>query len=134
MAASSLDGGAGNDLITAAGAGSTVLGGDGNDTIAAAEGSTLGGGAGQDSFALPSGFAAAEITIGDFTPGAAGDRLDFSELLAYGCAGYDGSNPFGTSGWLQLRQDGADTVIDLDADGGADGLVAMLRLQQDEDS
>ena len=65
--------------------------------------------------------------VTDFLAGALGDRLVFAGMLS-GAAGYGGTNPFGT-GYLQLRQDGTDTLIDWDSDGGGDGFAALIRLQ-----
>ncbi|WP_043340732.1 DUF4214 domain-containing protein, partial [Belnapia moabensis] len=137
-----LDGGAGNDSIYAGSYASTILGGDGDDSI------TLGGsatsvittGLGRDTIMLPSSFlsppvlgggtAPAPIVVNDFTLGTLGDKLDFTQLLSgFNIAGYDGSNPFGSAGYLRLRQDGADTVIDLDYNGGANSFAELVRLK-----
>ncbi|HEX8583160.1 MAG TPA: calcium-binding protein [Allosphingosinicella sp.] len=57
------------------------------------------------------------ITIADFETGAAGDRIDFSTLLALSLAGWDfNANPFAT-GHLQLLQAGTDTLLRIDRDG-----------------
>jgi Ca2+-binding RTX toxin-like protein len=124
------DGGDGNDRLTGLASG-LALGGAGNDTIDAAANSTITGGAGQDSIILPSTVYAADlpITVTDFAAGAAGDRLSFVSLLGGpGITGYDGTNPFGAAGYLRLRQDGADAVVELDSDGGANGFIPLLRL------
>ncbi|WP_369800352.1 calcium-binding protein, partial [Caulobacter sp. Root1472] len=75
--------------------------------------------------------------ITDFETGASGDRIDLYQVLMFarnnGLAAdaWDGAtNPF-TSGYAQLRQDGADTVVDVDLDGagGGEGWRSVLRLQ-----
>jgi Ca2+-binding RTX toxin-like protein len=64
------------------------------------------------------------MTVTDFTPGAGGDILeilgDEGALLSL-LSGWDGtSNPFG-AGFLQLVQSGADTLLQWDQDGTANG-------------
>lgn len=126
-----LDGGAGRDFITSAGRG-TIQGGTGDDTILAGAGDLLATGSGVDAVILPATLpgSGGPITIQDFTPGDAGDSLSFGSLLAgSGTAGYHGENPFGATGYLHLRQDGADVVVEWDADGGANGFTDIIRLQ-----
>ena len=66
-------------------------------------------------------------TITDFASGAGGDKLDLSAILN-SLVGYDGSNPFGT-GFLQLPQDGADTLLEVDQNGGGDSYTTLFRFQ-----
>ena len=67
------------------------------------------------------------ILVTDFIAGPSGDRISFFNLLS-STVGYAGGNPFGSAGYLQLRQDGLDTVIDWDSDGGANLFVPLMRL------
>ncbi|MDZ5461795.1 type I secretion C-terminal target domain-containing protein, partial [Azohydromonas lata] len=57
---------------------------------------------------------ATEIT--DFTAGANGDVLDVNELLRNAAVNFDGGNPF-DGGYLLLVQQGADTLVQFDAEG-----------------
>ncbi|BAV47445.1 Cadherin [Mesorhizobium loti] len=129
--------GSGNDTVHASGAVS-LSAGDGNDTayidgaitadlgsgndvahLALQSGSpTLTLGIGADSIFIDSWNGAAFATVADFVAGAAGEVLDYSAVLNQ-LVGWDGSsNPFG-SGFMQLVQDGADAVLQVDLDGAA---------------
>jgi Ca2+-binding RTX toxin-like protein len=112
-----LDGGAGNDLLYAA-----------SEPVGA---NYLTGGTGSDYFQLVLSSIAipdrVNFVITDFEVGPGGDRLDFTQWLNT-FAAYDGDNPF-ASGHLQLRQSGANAVLDLDLDGGGDGFVGVAILQ-----
>lgn len=130
-----LDGGAGQDFIASAGY-ATILGGGGDDTINAGAGDLITTGSGADTIVLPASFVRTDpntsilITLTDFTAGDAGDRLNFGGLLSGpSTTGYQGGNPFGTVGYLHLRQDGADTVVEWDANGGGNEFAAVVRLQ-----
>ncbi|HYG47019.1 MAG TPA: calcium-binding protein, partial [Allosphingosinicella sp.] len=64
--------------------------------------------------------------VGDFTPGDSGDRVEFLELIARVLPNWDHSlNPFAT-GHARLLQSGADSLLQLDTDGGGDGYVTVL--------
>jgi Ca2+-binding RTX toxin-like protein len=131
-----IDGGAGNDRLTALINGPSGLafdGGDGDDlvTLSWPQGLfllTLG--AGVDTLAItgaPS--ASAVITITDFATGAGGDRLDFSYMLASALGNWDhNQNPF-ASGHFRLVQNGADALLQIDPDGGGNGFVTMITFQ-----
>lgn len=96
-----LDGGDGDDNFT-------ITGEYGRVTIEA------GGGAGRDTFDLRS-TGDNKITISDFTVGSGGDRIEVNGVLPYGFQ----QNPFGSSGYLRLRQAGQDTILEFDRDGAA---------------
>ncbi|MGD9922282.1 MAG: calcium-binding protein, partial [Pseudorhodoplanes sp.] len=156
-----VDGGDGNDVILAGTQGSdpfeTLIGGAGDDTINyvgfgradvvdAGSGSDTvyvyrAGGGGISSVTLGAdsdtiklvGFYAVnyglQANITDFTTGADGDTVDLTDVLSY-LTGYAGNNPFGT-GFLQLVQDGADTLLQVDSNGATGGatFTTILRLE-----
>jgi hypothetical protein len=67
--------------------------------------------------------------ITDFATGAGGDRLDLSNWFTMAStAGYTGQNPF-AGGYIDLRQDGADTIVRWDNTGGGDNYVDAIRLR-----
>ena len=141
----SIDGGAGNDMITAgesfltADTASTINGGDGADVILLLSSARVAGGAGSDLIVLADYYAILNneylgtplpsIVVTDFQPGALGDALDTTVVLRSAAYGYDGSNPFGSAGYLRLRQEGADTVVEMDRNGGADTFIEIARLE-----
>ncbi len=125
-----IDGGDGNDSIWA-GRGDTIDGGEGDDVIVARDLNTITGGPGRDIIFLwntyaPTWWALTKIT--DFVTGTLGDRLDFVVTLgSLAGSGYDGTNPF-ANGFLRLRQDGVDTVIDLGSvDVQREAMIAAAR-------
>ena len=118
----------------------TLDGGDGNDTLTASGvlQLTMTGGAGVNKFVLTAQqyrtesegartFTNSDYTttivnadptvITDFKAGAGGDLLDYSDLLRSSLY-YDGTNPF-ASGYISLVQSGADTLFQYDPDGSA---------------
>ncbi|MGB0631925.1 MAG: calcium-binding protein [Alphaproteobacteria bacterium] len=139
-----VQGDAGNDTLNGEGGNDWMLGGDGNDIINGGDGrdrmfghdgdDTLYGGAGEDTMAGGAGsdtfvYAAmsdARDTITDFETGALGDSLDLAQLMIN--IGYGGSDAF-TDGYLQLTQSGADTLVQVDVDGGANSLQTLVTLQ-----
>lgn len=136
---SRLEGGDGNDTLTSGNSADTIFGGAGDDTIDLSTGSgsyTLfaDGGTGNDRFSLfGTGKTAIRATGGegqdtyyflqfggglvitDFAAGAGGDILDVFGLNF----GASGTNPFGAPGYLRIVQQGADTLLQYDADGAA---------------
>jgi Ca2+-binding RTX toxin-like protein len=113
-----VDGGTGDDLLGLAGD-VTAIGGDGLDTFQLLYVSAYSGSV------FPPG--PMLITVLDFASGAGGDRVDTLPLLS-GFPAFGGDNPFGSSGFLRLRQSGDDTFLDLDRDGGGDTWVPFVRL------
>ncbi|MES2945221.1 MAG: calcium-binding protein, partial [Pseudomonadota bacterium] len=106
-----LDGGNGGDLLDG-GAGIDILdGGVGADTLT--------GGDGTDTFVISissAGVAAEADVITDFVVGDGGDQISLT-----------GYSPFGVSpiadGYVRLAQSGADTLLEIDADGSAGAAV-----------
>ena len=95
-----LDGGAGDDIIFGQEGDDQITGGTGNDLLS--------GGTGNDTFIWNAGETGTD-TITDF---AGGDVLDLSALLQ------DEEFSGDLSGYLQVTDDGTDTTISVDADGG----------------
>ena len=136
-----LDGGNGNDTITASGPGIvTIYGGAGNDTITMNQGGRIDAGSGDDIVIVPTyvsdatnirlGSGADIITfanffpsssnstviVEDFSAGAGGDMIDLTNILSNGFTNWNGStNPF-ASGHLQLVASGSDVILTIDAD------------------
>jgi uncharacterized delta-60 repeat protein len=142
------DGGAGNDNITVSGNANVVAGGAGADRIDLEiypyNGNSTNG-TGQIYLAgLPEALTPNTIptdtdvdvvelslrgieygrsapTIWDFHSGAGGDKLDLNSVLGrLSELSYSFGNPF-TTGWLKLTQDGADTRLQVDSSGPANG-------------
>ncbi len=154
-----LDGGAGPDVLTFSEFGyvsdATLIGGDGDDQISTFRGhsldisagagadrvalnflgavTTVSLGAGRDVLALfsydgqpPVG---GSITVTDFETGDQGDRLELLNYFVTRLVNWDqATNPFGT-GYLRLVQDGANTRVEIDSDGGGNSYTPLLILQ-----
>ena len=125
-------GGRGNDTIDVGGVlRSTIDAGAGDDrvTIAVTGGSqTITLGAGADVLTLGSVFdpvaLGTETHVTDFAPGT--DSLDFDKFLSNAVQGWDpATNPF-AGGFVRLLQSGADTLLQIDRDGGGDGFATLL--------
>eukprot|EP01031_Cornospumella_fuschlensis_P022412 gene22412-27377_t len=131
VAQATLDGGDGEDVLSVGGVlQATLTGGAGSDVfkLTAQEYKTLL--EGTRKFLTEAGsvdMAATAMVITDFAAGAGGDVLDYSDLLRNAATSYDGTNPF-TSGYLKLVQNGADTWLQVDADGNAGTQSAPLTL------
>jgi Ca2+-binding RTX toxin-like protein len=112
----------------------TIDGGAGNDVLVAETDRTginlLTGGAGRDIFD-PRAYGDDALdrliwVVTDFAAGVGGDVLDIGSWLPL-LTSYERDNPFG-SGHLRFRQDGANTLLEFDRDGGGDAFVPLLRL------
>ncbi|HEV2746462.1 MAG TPA: type I secretion C-terminal target domain-containing protein [Allosphingosinicella sp.] len=136
-----LEGGAGHDQIYGDAGNDRLRGGDGDDYLHDFQGTNslygeggndsfagvsfgtgldvLSGGTGRDSYLISWQRGDAADTIVDFSAGAAGDVLHIASLSGQMIGG-GGDNPF-TSGFLRLAQEGADTLLQMDADGAAMG-------------
>jgi Ca2+-binding RTX toxin-like protein len=108
-----LEGRNGNDTITGEGGDDRLYGGNGNDTIH--------GGSGADTFFFLSGETGID-TIGDFTT-EDGDALDISDLLS----GYDPMSDV-LSDFVEITDSGSDSIVKVDADGGANNFVQIATL------
>jgi Ca2+-binding RTX toxin-like protein len=123
-----LIGGVGNDLFEDVGGGyraDVVDAGDGNDIIdlssvhtGGVSNITLGAGEDVISFTYPAPLLTESAAVTDFATGQGGDRIDLTQIL-YSLTSYDGSNPFGASGYMRLVQDGSDALLQIDGDGAA---------------
>ncbi|MFV3127868.1 calcium-binding protein [Niveispirillum sp. KHB5.9] len=130
-----LSGGPGNDTLGSDGAGSLLLGEDGNDTLVAMAPATLEGGVGDDWLQAGAGLMIGGAGRDDFTlrgvvPGSGGLQVNAVTIADFDIAGgdviglmpalrqlrgFEGGNPFGR--WFRLVQDGADTLLLVDPDG-----------------
>ncbi|HEY0313320.1 MAG TPA: calcium-binding protein [Allosphingosinicella sp.] len=142
----SMYGGEGNDSLDLASfTAEPVLadGGNGNDTFSLERGGgpitlTLGAGSdlvllyGFNSFTGPFGSTVdiySTITVTDFQTGSGGDRFDVTDYLSWRSIFALSANPFGSSGYLRLVQSGADTVLQIDINGGGDNFVTLTTFQ-----
>ena len=122
-------GGAGEDLLQGGNHNDTLYGGDGNDTLQGQNqddildggkgADILTGGGGYDTFAFSaeSSFDAVD-TITDFSTYY--DAIDISDVLA----AYDPLNDALTD-FVQITDDGTDSTLSIDVDGGGDNFVAI---------
>ncbi|AHX62637.1 DUF4347 domain-containing protein [Aeromonas media] len=138
-------------------ASAVLSGGDGDDRLEAngVLQLTLSGGSGKDTFVLTAqqyqaqqkgtmqfnldstwnnvvDVTARPMEITDFVAGISGDVLDIQDLLRNGAVGFDGSNPFGSSGYLRLIQSDtspADALLQFDVNGGGDDYVTLAVLK-----
>jgi Ca2+-binding RTX toxin-like protein len=111
-----------NDTIRGNIGNNTLWGGGGSDILYATGGSdTLYGEDGADTFAFTTGDTTADV-IADFNT-AQGDKIDLSDLLQ----GYDPLTDIITE-FVEFTANGADSVIKVDADGGANNFVQIAIL------
>ena len=127
-----VDGGSGNDTIDLGNGNDVAVGGDGDDFISGGNGSdtlyggdgldTLIGGFGSDTFVFeaPSAFNDIDV-IQDF---ANNDALDVADLLF----GYDPLVDAITD-YVQVTDNGTDSFLSVDSNGGADAFVQIATLQ-----
>ncbi len=123
-----------DDRMTGTSGNDRLLGGAGSDTLLGAQGSdylwggvgrdVLTGGAGRDRFAFHQ-LSEAGDTITDFAAGQKGDVLDLSVMAKrYGWTG-----DVVAGGYLAFVQSGADTLVRIDGNGGANGFVTLATLE-----
>ena len=113
--ADSLRGGAGNDYLRGENGNDTLYGGGGYDQLI--------GGSGADAFVFDTLDANdSPDSIGDFDL-AENDTLDISAILS----GYDGSQDI--TEFVQITDDGTDSFVAVDEDGGADQFVSVAVLR-----
>jgi Ca2+-binding RTX toxin-like protein len=132
-----MNGGEGADYFYLSDANFAIIdGGPGDDHIAidlfGAYTITLGAGRDLLELADPRNFFFTErpVVVTDFVTGAGGDRLDLIDYVADLLFGWDpGTNPFGT--YLQIAQQGADVVLQIDRAGAFDtaGFLTVLTFQ-----
>ncbi len=123
-----------DDRMTGTSGNDRLLGGVGTDTLLGAQGSdylwggvgrdVLTGGAGRDRFAFHQ-LSEAGDTITDFTAGRTGDILDLSVMAKR--YGWRGDALAG--GYVAFVQSGADTLVRIDSNGGANGFVTLATLE-----
>ncbi|WP_396180118.1 putative Ig domain-containing protein, partial [Flavobacterium sp.] len=98
--------------------------GEGNDTIRyyTSTVSSLTLGSGVDNILIQRIRDNISFTVTDFQAGSQGDRFNLLEVVDGELIGWDRStNPFGASGYFKLAQSGADTLLQVDRDGSANG-------------
>jgi len=112
---SALNGGAGIDIfdLWATGNGATITTGSGADLIKL------------DNLNLNYN---TNLVITDFATGTGGDSLDWDGLLGGWLTNWDGGNPF-ASGHVRILQSGADTLLQIDRDGGGNGYNTLLNFK-----
>ncbi|MDG3442400.1 beta strand repeat-containing protein [Nitrospirillum amazonense] len=136
-------GGTGNDTISVeAAAHATIDAGAGDDTViitptkffgtgAGTSDNTITLGSGADTLVLKSSFdgfsASTSITVTDFQTGT--DHLNLTDFLSGMLTGWSTTtNPF-DGGYLQLKQSGGDTLLQVDLNGGGDSWSTLMTLQ-----
>jgi hypothetical protein len=106
--------------------------GDGNDVVRFfnAPLSTLTLGTGQDVVEIANILTFDRLVIMDFAAGASGDQMNLVPWFAANLEGWDGSaNPFGVAGFARLLQSGADTLVQIDLNGGGNAWQTLATFQ-----
>ena len=127
-----IDAGAGNDDVHGGADNDTIDGGDGDDLLHGGAGDdtlngqdgldTLYGGDGDDIFTFESASAFNDVDqIMDFA--VADDALDIADLLSGFTPGVDDITE-----WVQITDNGTDSTLYVDANGGADNFVAVAAI------
>lgn len=117
-------GGSGNDTVNGGDGNDRMFGNDGNDRMTGGAGADrMAGGAGDDVFVYTA-LSDAGDTITDFD--ATGDLFELSALMT--AIGYAGSDAVG-DGYVGITQSGANTLVQVDADGGGDGFTTLATLE-----
>ena len=127
-------GGAGQDSVNIFGGAVSAMVdlGDGNDRLtlnAVNAGVDVTLGAGSDTVQLDMNGTDSPnvLVIEDFQPGDAGDAIVITQLTGL-LKGWDQSNPF-ADGYMRLAQEGPDTVLQYDPDGGANSFHDLIRFK-----
>lgn len=117
-------GGAGADTINGGTGNDRMFGNDGNDRMNGGAGlDQMAGGTGNDVFVY-SALSDAGDTVTDFN--AADDLFELTALMT--AIGYAGSDAV-TDGYVGISQSGANTVVQVDSDGGGDSFVTLATLE-----
>ena len=120
-----LSGLAGDDTLNGNSGKDLLMGGDGNDQLqGTSDNATLAGGAGIDSFAFFASSGTDTDLVGDFNGLPGGDLLDVGDFL--GGKGVTGAN---ADQFLKAVSAGGSTVLQIDANGGANSFVDLAVLQ-----
>ncbi|MBW0144476.1 calcium-binding protein [Sphingomicrobium clamense] len=130
-----IDAGEGNDTVTYVNFNesdvSIVLsGGDDYVTLRpASQTSEISFGGDRDTIELwGSGDIASNVTFSEFAPGDSGANIIWASFLSNNLTNWNGKNPF-SSGHLRLVQDGVDTLLQFDRNGGSDNFTTFIVFQ-----
>ncbi|MCU7840773.1 MAG: type I secretion C-terminal target domain-containing protein [Candidatus Thiodiazotropha sp. (ex Troendleina suluensis)] len=122
--ADDLHGGAGDDILYGDAGDDQLHGGINDDDLYGGAGTdTLYGGTGADTFFFESGLVSEVDVIKDFSTSDS-DVLDISDILS----GYDLGVDDITE-WVQITDDGTDSTLKVDVDGGANNFVTIATLE-----
>lgn len=129
-----LSGGDGNDTLIGGDGADTLRGGNGDDfvVVSSTDGALVQLGAGRDTLSIsltePWMGTRPVATVSDFEAGPDGDVIDLRDVLPALRGWLVGTDPF-INGDLRLRQDGSNTVIEADRDGGRSHYSALAVLE-----
>jgi Ca2+-binding RTX toxin-like protein len=120
LAGVTVDAGSGDDLVTivSMGGAAKIALGEGRDRIDL------------DSF-TKSAASTATIEISDFATGDNGDRLEWTNFLLRSLTVTPGLDLF-ANGYVRLLQSGADTLLQIDGDGGGDQFVTLITFKNND--